>query len=74
MAMALDRPGFAGTHLDDDRRDERRPLAEDASLHVLVARRDDRLLRDVGLTREDVLGPQGYFWSEWTRIRAPWSL
>jgi hypothetical protein len=74
MAMALDRPGFPGSYFDDTRSEARRPLIEDPNVRALVARRDDRLLRDVGLTREDVLGPQGYFWSEWLRIRAPWSL
>ncbi|MCV0397548.1 MAG: DUF1127 domain-containing protein [Rhizobiaceae bacterium] len=40
----------------------------------LLAKRDDRLLRDVGLTREDVLGAERYFWFEWMRIREPWAL
>lgn len=74
MTMAIDRPGFAGTFFEETRGREETRGAPDPALNALVARRDDRLLRDVGLTREDVLGPQGYFWSEWTRIRAPWSL
>ncbi len=74
MAMALDRPGFAGRYFDDTKGAAHQPLAEDPAVRALVARRDDRLLRDVGLTREEALGPAGYFWSEWARIRAPWSL
>lgn len=74
MAMALDRPGFTGSYFDETRGQARRPLAEDPAVRALVARRDDRLLRDAGLTREEALGAAGYFWSEWARIRAPWSL
>ena len=46
----------------------------DPALQVLLDRRDDRLLRDVGLTREGVLGEVGYFWSEWARQRDRWRL
>lgn len=74
MAMAMDRHGFTGAYLERRRAITIRPLVQDPGVRGLVARRDDRLLRDVGLTREDVLGSQGYFWSEWRRIRVPWSL
>lgn len=74
MAMALDRPGFAGSFHESTPASDHQSLIEDPQLRTLVARRDDRLLRDAGLTREDALGPQGYFWSEWVRMRAPWSL
>lgn len=74
MTMAFDRPALAGTYFDRSDSEARRPLVEDPEVRALVARRDDRLLRDVGLTREEALGPQGYFWSEWTRTREPWSL
>ena len=70
MAMAISRADITEI-LTEDRE---RPLAADPHLRALVARRDDRLLRDAGLTREEVLGPQGYFWSDWRRLRAPWSL
>ena len=46
----------------------------DPALKVLLDRRDDRLLRDVGLTRENVLGDAAYFWSEWSRQRDIWKL
>lgn len=46
----------------------------DPALKVLLDRKDDRLLRDAGLTREGVLGEGAYFWIEWTRQRAPWNL
>ena len=74
MTMAIERPGLAGAHFTDEPKVAAEPLGADPALRALVARRDDRLLRDAGLTREDVLGPQGYFWSEWARIRADWSL
>lgn len=40
----------------------------------LANRPDDRLLRDIGLTRQEVLGVQGTFWRELERTRKPWSL
>ncbi|MGY6707604.1 MAG: hypothetical protein ACXIVF_04700 [Rhizobiaceae bacterium] len=40
----------------------------------LANRPDDRLLRDIGLTREEVLGVEGTFWRELERTRKPWSL
>lgn len=46
----------------------------DPALKVLLDKRDDRLLRDAGLTREDVLGEAAHFWIEWSRQRAPWNL
>ncbi len=46
----------------------------DPALKVLLDRRDDRLLRDAGLTRESVLGEVAYFWSEWSRQRDLWKL
>ncbi len=46
----------------------------DPALKELLDRRDDRLLRDAGQTRESVLGEVAYFWSEWSRRRGPWKL
>ncbi len=46
----------------------------DPALKVLLDRRDDRLLRDAGLTRESALGEVAYVWSEWSRQRDPWKL
>ena len=40
----------------------------------VVAKKSDRLLADVGLTRREALGANGYFWHEWNRLREPWSL
>lgn len=36
--------------------------------------RDDRLLKDMGLSPEDAFGPARAFWSEWERLREPWQL
>lgn len=36
--------------------------------------RDERLMRDVGLSREFVLGPARSFWSQWQRHRELWRL
>jgi hypothetical protein len=46
----------------------------DPALKVLLDRRDDRLLRDVGLTRADVLGETGHYWYERSRRRNLWNL
>lgn len=40
----------------------------------LANRPDDRLLRDIGLTRDEALGVEGTFWRELERTRRPWSL
>lgn len=43
-------------------------------LSDLLRRRDDRLLRDIGLTRRDALGVDGLVRAEWRRNREIWSL
>lgn len=43
-------------------------------LRRLLARKDDRLLRDIGLTREDILGPEETFWAAQRRTRDTWNL
>lgn len=47
-------------------------LAADPALKLLLERRDDRLLRDAGLTRAGVLGEAEVFWSERARRRDLW--
>ena len=46
----------------------------DAALEAMLAKTDDRLLADAGLTREGVLGSEAHFWREWLRIKEPWTL
>ncbi|MGF1593453.1 MAG: hypothetical protein ACFCUW_09250 [Kiloniellaceae bacterium] len=46
----------------------------DPALKVLLDRGDDRLLSDVGLTRETALGETGHYWYERSRRRDPWNL
>ncbi|MDP3899227.1 MAG: DUF1127 domain-containing protein [Mesorhizobium sp.] len=48
--------------------------ASRAALSAVLAKHDDRLLRDVGLSREDLVGPAETFWAEWRRTRETWSL
>lgn len=43
-------------------------------LRHLLAKKDDRLLRDIGLTREDILGPEETYRAEWRRRRDTWNL
>ena len=73
MSMALlstpyiSAPSFAWvTRLLRRRREP--PLAD------LAKRPDDRLLRDIGVTRAEALGVEGSFWRELERTRKPWSL
>jgi hypothetical protein len=40
----------------------------------ILAKHDDRLIRDIGRTREELLGPEKAFWSEWLKVKAPWQL
>lgn len=74
MAMVIDRPraGDWGRWA----RGLRLPLPgdADAALDAVMAKKDDRLLADAGLTREDVLGAEAHFWREWLRIKEPWAL
>jgi uncharacterized protein YjiS (DUF1127 family) len=37
-------------------------------------KRDDRLLRDAGLSPEEAFGPARVFWFEWRSLREPWQL
>lgn len=46
----------------------------DPALQAVLEKPDDRLLRDVGLTRESVLGDVGRFWFDWSRRSAPWTM
>jgi hypothetical protein len=63
----------ATTH---DRMPERVPAKPGISpaLRYILARKDDRLLRDVGLTREDILGPEETYRAEQRRMRDTWNL
>jgi uncharacterized protein YjiS (DUF1127 family) len=42
--------------------------------HRRRSERDDRLLKDMGLSREAAFGTAKAFWSEWERQREPWLL
>lgn len=44
----------------------------DPALKELLERKDDRLLRDIGLSRESPFGEVARFWAEWSRQRGPW--
>ncbi|MEX0404723.1 hypothetical protein ABGN05_03495 [Aquibium sp. LZ166] len=48
--------------------------APSVPLASLLDRRDDHLLTDIGLTRDDLLGPAARFWREWNATKEPWSL
>lgn len=42
--------------------------------HQVVVKPNERLLRDVGLDRTDVIGPIREFWLGWDRRQAIWRL
>lgn len=46
----------------------------DPALNKLLERGDDRLLRDVGLSRESPFAEVAKFWAQWSRQRGPWGL
>lgn len=41
---------------------------------VLALKLDERLLADVGLTEQDVLGVERSYWREWARSQRAWNL
>ena len=43
-------------------------------LKKLLERADDRLLRDVGMSRESASAEIAKFWAQWSRQRGPWGL
>ena len=79
MPVSLDLVGLTSQKKYDGRPPRRWPTQwpwtpVDPALQVLLDRRDDRLLRDVGMTRHGVLGEASYFWSEMARLRDLWKL
>jgi len=53
----------------------RKPRPHDpADFADILRKRDNRLIGDIGLTREEILGPEKSFWREWLKIKAPWQL
>lgn len=71
MAVAAD--WFRRVKRKAQPRKQRARAAIDPESRVLLDRRGNRLLRDVGLTRVRVLGEEIYFWTDWAQ-RAPWNL
>ncbi len=49
-------------------------MAPSVPLASLLDRRDDHLLADIGLTRDEVGGPAARFWRDWNAAKEPWSL
>ena len=56
----------------EDRPDRRKP--DPAGYADILNKHDDRLIRDIGLTREEILGPEKSFWREWLSQKTPWQL
>jgi len=44
------------------------------ALRDILRRKDDRLIADIGMIREDILGPEENFRQEWARLKQPWQL
>lgn len=74
MAMAI---GLSGLQDNRTKTKEERVAGEGrigSALRALLNRKDDRLLCDAGLTREDVLGAEGAYRHERSREKTYWSL
>ena len=75
MAMTAD-------YFEPAREEEIEDLPEDSGARVqpdpalkqLLERPDDRLLKDVGLSRDSAFAEVARFWREWSRRRDPWHL
>ena len=71
MTMAIE---WSATDIEARPAPRRAGMSVDAPLRAVLDKKDDRLLRDAGLTREDVLGQEETFRREWQRLREPWML
>jgi hypothetical protein len=40
----------------------------------ILQKKGDHLIEDIGLTRQEILGPEKAFWTEWLKIKQPWQL
>ncbi len=69
MTTAVFHPSDLRAESNGAREAGRRPRLSD-----LLRRGDDRLLRDIGLTRGEALGVDGLVKAEWRRNRGIWSL
>jgi hypothetical protein len=74
MAMAIGLSGLRDNRTEREEARGQRKGRIGSALRALLNRKDDRLLRDAGLTRDDVLGTEGAFWQEWSREKTPWTL
>jgi hypothetical protein len=54
--------------------DETESADDPRAYRDILAKHDDRLIRDIGKTREELLGPEKAFWSEWLKQKARWEL
>lgn len=50
------------------------PRREPANFTEILEKHDDRLIRDIGLTRDEITGPQGSFWSDREKGKSVWQL
>ena len=69
MTMAIDWTGITDPQQKNEEGKQEHPRADPA-----LVRLTDPLLRDIGLTRAEMLGPEESFRHEWARHRALWSL
>lgn len=75
MALVFDQFFVSGPNESPDQNAQlKTPLTVDAPLQAVLAKKDDRLLRDIGLTREDVRGAEGLVRDELARNRLFWNL
>ena len=53
---------------------EAQPADDPRAFRDILAKHEDHLIRDIGKTREELLGPEKAFWSEWLKAKVPWQL
>ncbi|MCG6857803.1 MAG: hypothetical protein LJE67_07025 [Salaquimonas sp.] len=54
---------------------DEQPRRHDPSDYAgILEKHDDHLIRDIGLTRAEILGPGRFFWSQWLKTKLPWRL
>ena len=77
MATAIRMP-FAWTSsnrlANTSRRQQRQPGNVPADYAEILDKHDERLIRDVGLERDDILGPQAGYWRDWEKQKTIWQL